>query len=332
MAGRVKIGDRLICYVTKVSRWAGVLEVTSDWFEDDTPIFYTDEDPFVVRFQVKCLVWLDIEYSIPIHTSSIWQSLSFTKDHDKNTSSWTGKLRNSLNILDNRDARILEDAIYSQADGGHIFQIADDEYEKLTTHRVRRADKTVMVSIPQDTIDQTPYDEKTEARESIKIQALLARIGASMGMNIWIPKNDKQAVLAEWKSDNRPIVAVLPLNYDETTLRTIENIDVLWLKGRSIIRAFEVEHTTSIYSGILRMADLIALQPNMDIKLHIVAPSSRKDKVLHEIKRPVFSLVGRRPLSELCTYISYESLRELGQEKHLAHMSDSVLDEYEQDE
>ncbi|WAC12526.1 hypothetical protein [Dyadobacter pollutisoli] len=64
------------------------------------------------------------------------------------------------------------------------------------------------------------------------------------------------------------------LNYDTITLRTIENIDVLWIKGRSIVRAFEVEHTTSIYSGILRMADLMALQPNLDIGAHIVAPPS----------------------------------------------------------
>ena len=28
------------------------------------------------------------------------------------------------------------------------------------------------------------------------------------------------------------------------------------------------------------MADLLALQPNMDIKLHIVAPFERKDKVM----------------------------------------------------
>jgi hypothetical protein len=38
------------------------------------------------------------------------------------------------------------------------------------------------------------------------------------------------------------------------------------------VRAFEVEHTTAIYSGLLRMADLLSLVPNMDIKLHIVAP------------------------------------------------------------
>lgn len=42
-------------------------------------------------------------------------------------------------------------------------------------------------------------------------------------------------------------------------------------KEKTIIRVFEVEHTTSIYSGILRMADLMALQ-NLNIKTHIVAP------------------------------------------------------------
>ena len=120
----------------------------------------------------------------------------------------------------------------------------------------------------------------------------------------------------------------LPLNYDETTIKTIEQIDVLWLRGRAIVRAFEVEHTTSIYSGILRMADLLALQPNMNIKLHIVAPYSRRDKVFQEIQRPVFSLLEEGPLSERCTYLSYDSIEDIMKEKHLAHLSDSVLDEY----
>jgi hypothetical protein len=37
---------------------------------------------------------------------------------------------------------------------------------------------------------------------------------------------------------------MLPLNYDETTLRTIEQIDVLWLKRRSIVRAFVLDEYT----------------------------------------------------------------------------------------
>ena len=68
------------------------------------------------------------------------------------------------------------------------------------------------------------------------------------------------------------------------------------------------------------MADLLALQPNMDIKLHIVAPYERRDKVFTEIRRPVFSLLDRGPLAESCTYISYVSLKELSGQPHLAHL------------
>ena len=104
----------------------------------------------------------------------------------------------------------------------------------------------------------------------------------------------------------------------------------LWLKGRSIARAFEVEHTTAVYSGLLRMADLLALQPNMDIRLHIVAPDDRREKVFREMKRPVFSLLDRGPLSDSCTFISYESVNLINDLEHLAHTNDSVIDEYEE--
>jgi len=96
------------------------------------------------------------------------------------------------------------------------------------------------------------------------------------------------------------------------------------------VRAFEVEHTTAIYSGILRMADLLALQPNMQIRLHIVAPVERREKMLREIKRPVFSLLDHGPLYEKCTFLSYDAVHAIAQQKFLAHMSDSILDEYEE--
>ena len=124
------------------------------------------------------------------------------------------------------------------------------------------------------------------------------------------------------------LVDRLPLNYEPVTLGTVERIDVLWLKGRSIARAFEVEHTTAIYSGLLRMADLLSLQPNMAIKLHIVAPEVRKAKVFDEIRRPVFSLIEGRSLAKTCTFLSYDAVREIGELKHLPRMSDGLLDDY----
>ena len=66
----------------------------------------------------------------------------------------------------------------------------------------------------------------------------------------------------------------------------------------------------------------------MDIKLHIVAPETRKAKVMSEIQRPVFSLLEKGPLSESCTFLPYGSLRELATLKHLQHLSDEVLEEY----
>jgi hypothetical protein len=172
----------------------------------------------------------------------------------------------------------------------------------------------VAVSVPENEYEEEtrPVPAQGEVRESIQIQALLADIGFRMGMQVWLPRSDRAAVAAEWKGDHSPPLERLPLNYDEITLKTIEQIDVLWLKGRSIRRAFEVEHTTSVYSGILRMADLLAVQPNMDLR------------------RPVFSLLERGPLSESCTYLSYDSLRELAAQPNLAHLKESVLDDYEE--
>lgn len=203
------------------------------------------------------------------------------------------------------------------------------EFQEFRVGRgeVRRQDRVVSVTVPDAANTDRQTDEKA-IRESFHIQALLALIGEQMGLSIWLPKRDRTGVLKEWKSANDTLLNTLPLNYDETTIRTIEQIDVLWLKKRAIVRAFEVEHTTAVYSGILRMADLLALQPNMDINLHIVAPEARREKVFQEIQRPVFSLLDRAPLSECCTYIPYSKVEQLAKEKHLGHLSDSVLNEY----
>jgi len=330
VARRIKAGDKLMCYMTKLSRWVGLLQVVDGPFVEETPIFYPDSDPFIVRFHVRPLVWLPVDKAVPIHDDRVWNKLSFTRGQSTRSSSWTGKLRGSLVQLDDADGAFLESLIQGQVKGGATYPVDPNEFRKLATHRVRRADKDVTVTVPEGIELEEEEAGRPEVRESVKVQALLAEIGSRMGMQIWVPPGDRAAVLAEWTGDHPLLLERLPLNYDETTLRTIEQIDVLWLKGRAIKRAFEVEHTTSVYSGILRMADLLALQPNMDIRLHIVAPISRREKVFQELLRPVFSLLDRGPLSEICTYLSYDSVRELAEQEHLSHLSDSVIEEYEE--
>ncbi len=330
-ARRIQKGDRFICYMTKLGRWVGVLEVLDEAQIDETPLFYPQNDPYVVRFKVRPVVWLPKDRALPIREKHIWDVLSFTKGVSVNSSTWTGKVRTSLNKLSEEDGQFLQSQLIAQESAERVYQVDEDEYRRWLAQKVRRSDKIVPVTVPEndevEDPEETP-DKLQTIRESAKIQALLASVGEMMGFKIWLPKGDRIAVLREWTPEDGSLINILPLNYDETTLQTIEQIDVLWLRGRSIARAFEVEHTTAVYSGILRMADLLALQPNMDIKLHIVAPEARKAKVMNEIQRPVFSLLDKGPLSEYCTFIPYDSLRDLAKLKHLQYLSDAVLEEY----
>jgi len=195
---------------------------------------------------------------------------------------------------------------------------------------IKRGGKQVVVTVPQKTdAEEIQPPSKGEIRESLQMQAILADIGSKMGFQIWLPRSDRGRVLTQWTPKTGILLEELPVTFNSTTMKTIEQIDVLWLKRAEIVRAFEVEHTTSIYSGILRMADLLAMQPNITIKLHIVAPTSRRDKVFQEIGRPVFAALGGRALSEICTFLSYESLTDLHEQKFLERLSDKVLEDYE---
>ena len=88
--------------------------------------------------------------------------------------------------------------------------------------------------------------------------------------------------------------------------------------------AFEVEATTGILSGLARMGDLLALVPNLDIPLFIVAPEERRGHVFEQIKRPLFIHGLAKPLDQRCRFISFESLEsELGQLGEKVKMLDS---------
>lgn len=170
----------------------------------------------------------------------------------------------------------------------------------------RRKGKSLMpaiVSVPEPeeaeavaTVEASSRDEVAAPTRHTEIQHTLLALGADMGFNVWVARNDRSkswqgVVLGEMPG----MIDELPTQFNEATNQTIELIDVLWLKGNSIVAAFEVECTTAIYSGLLRMSDLLALQPNLEIDLFLVAPDERREKVEQEILRPTFSLREKTP-------------------------------------
>jgi hypothetical protein len=332
---KIGAGDKLICYVTRIQRFVGVLEIKSEPFQDSKPIFMKENDPFVLRFKVAPVAWLPLEKSIPIHQDFIWNNLSFTKGLGKSardSTKWTFMVFSSPRSWPRDDCIFLEKALLEQFQKQVDYPFSEEDRMKLRPTRIRISnEKEVTVTVPEDEevkeIEEAPFSEK-ERRNSIMVQARLAEIGEIMDFKIWLPNSDRTRVLEIWKPKEDVLLEKLPLVFDDTTLRTIRNIDVLWIKRRSIVRAFEVEDTTSIFSGILRMADLLALQPMLNIKIHVVAPNERRDVVLSQINRPAFADIAGKQLSEVCSYISYDSVFELAREKMLKHMNDTIVDDY----
>ena len=331
-ASRVRPGDTLICYVTGWVCWVGVLEVLSECYEDHTPVFRPHDDEFVIRFKVRTAAWLHQSNAVSMHEEEVWSGLAeLTRGLEKGSGRWAVFIRPSLRRLPDSDGQFLKKLIIDRSGGPETAEVSLVEPERASSHRVREAEKLLEIPAPVETVETprvTLDAPPCEVRDSTQVQARLARIGIQMGMKIWIPTHDRAGVISLCVPNSAAFLDVLPLNYEEQIQRTVEQIDVLWLRERVIVRAFEVEHSTSVYSGILRMADLLALQPNMDIKLHLVAPDDRREKVFQELRRPVFAQLGRKPLAKLCTFLSYSSVEKVAKLPHLRYLSDAVLDEY----
>ena len=326
-------GDRFVCYITRLQRFIGILEVKEKYFVDEKPIFTSENDPFVLRFKVVPIVWLPLEKAIPVREEFVWNKLSFTKHLAKDSNRWTYMVFSSPRLWPKEDCEYLESILKEQAEKMVDYPFSENDQKKLKTHKIKIGNKKeVTVSIPDDEEEKveaiTTEEVATDKRESLRVQAKLSEIGEKLGMKIWLPRNDRAAVLDLWHPEENILLEDLPFSFDDVTLKTIKNIDVLWVKGRTIARAFEVEDTTSIYSGILRMADLLSLLPNLQVKIHLVAPVTRRGEVFKQISRPVFSVMESGPLSELCSYVSYDSVYELSKEKQLENMKDTIIDEY----
>jgi hypothetical protein len=153
-----------------------------------------------------------------------------------------------------------------------------------------------------------PYVPFTEPPplDHTHVQWLLAKVGHQLGCRVWIAANDWRRQWGDEPLGALSVPRLPPLGMTPDSQRVISLIDVVWLtKVNEVAAAFEVEHTTSVYSGLLRMADLAALSPNLTFPLYVVAPATRLPKVRRELLRPTFRALG---LDRRCRFFSSEAL------------------------
>ncbi len=150
--------------------------------------------------------------------------------------------------------------------------------------------------------------EQKEESEHTRIQYLLIKIGRSLGYDVHVARNDRHRNCDNQSFASLTLAGLPNVGWTPDVMDTVSLIDVLWLKEGTIVCAFEVEKSTSIYSGILRLEDLARSLPECTCTFYLVAPHQREKEVMAQFARPAIrAAIGDSqfafiPFNDLCEY------------------------------
>ena len=140
-----------------------------------------------------------------------------------------------------------------------------------------------------------------------EMQGWLRDLGLALGFDVWIASNDRSRAYAGGQLGDGCLTALMADGV--ATAESVRLIDVIWLdrQTRRVAAAFEVEHSTSIHSGIVRMLDLALGSPlGEGSTLFLVAPDERRGEVAQQLHRPAFMRVAELGIR----YLPYSELRQ----------------------
>ncbi len=135
---------------------------------------------------------------------------------------------------------------------------------------------------------QVVQKEKEDENLHTEMQYHLLKIGNALGYDVIAASNDRSKKCHGQSFSFISLQCFPTITAEKEVLNTIQLIDVLWFeKGtNNVIAAFEVEKSTSIYSGILRLADLSYSIADGDEVLYLVVPDTREKDVRLQLSRP----------------------------------------------
>lgn len=139
-----------------------------------------------------------------------------------------------------------------------------------------------------------------------QVQTLLAGIGHFKGYDVRVPDSDVGRL--DWSLTTRfPLRPTIPAGF-ERVRAILAEIDVLWVaSGRDTVEGlYEIEHSTPVYSGLLRFNDILLTDPKVS-RFSIVSNDTRRDLFSRQLFRPTFKKSG---LAELCSFLEYANVFE----------------------
>lgn len=243
---------------------------------------------------------------IPPFNTAIINGFNYLFKDKKKLGSWSEYLKIREVVLDTNKRYRSDLSSDLGAFTGLLFEIGmqklvlgGDEYLSL-------AERTKLEKL----IEKRHADVRAEKEEQslhTEMQYHLLKIGKALGYDVITASNDRSKC---YNGNNFSFISLSDFpefNLDKETLNTVKLIDVLWFERgtNNVIAAFEVEKSTSIYSGILRLTDLSYSIADGDEVFYLIVPERREKDVVSQLSRPAIKKINTN-----IKYILFSELRQ----------------------
>ncbi len=128
---------------------------------------------------------------------------------------------------------------------------------------------------------------KQAQREHGLLISMLSELGDQLGYKVWVGKKEQSETVSTITGKTLKLSNYVNIELsvikNATNLDTVGQIDVLWIKNRTITHVFEIEATTSMTSALVRGSNITG-----DIERYMILPEAREEQLKRKLKSPMF--------------------------------------------
>lgn len=206
------------------------------------------------------------------------------------------KVKNVLQEHGLKDADYIDTDFFIAYLFYHVFELQHQRDKDTKVRKFLGIQKEEDQKPPRAFVPQTEKEfAKIVSHEGAEL--ILLKLGKLLGYDTYTPDKSKHA-LGEDLSEHATLKEIPQFTLPDL-MDTIKMIDVIWVEEEFPVACFEVEHTTGVASGLLRLFQLRKLSSG----LYIIAPEEVRSKFATEIRKDPF-----RQDKERYDFRSYEEL------------------------
>jgi hypothetical protein len=263
-------------------------------------------------------------------TSSITEILSFV--NPKEYGIWNDKPKNVLPLFGMKD--ILPNRVFKYQLDGKDYALCNEALKEIGKEMERYGFTDIdlldvdilMWLLFLEVIKKEPKPEKPEKEKITKpkelsidptklshwdAMAILLQLGNLLGFETYTADPSRKSEILEKMLGEIALLKEIPPFTYQRHLDTVKNVDVIWFKDEFPAYCFEVEHTTGVTMGLLR---LYQIRNFTNARFFVIAPSEIISKFQTEISKDPFHKIKNRYV-----FKAYEDLIEFFEEAKKYH-------------